>query len=78
MLLDGVFSLMERRESSAPSFGSSVSEQEQRAERERERELSAVVVSFNRLISVRPLEASSNQIVLVGRSPAHVFWGIPQ
>ncbi len=39
----------------------------QRAERrEKSREFSAVVVSFNRLISVRLLWASSNQIVLVG------------
>ncbi len=31
--------------------------------------LKAVAVHFNRLISVCPLEASPNQIVLVGRSP---------
>ncbi len=47
------------------------------AEESRERDL-AVVVSFKILISVRPLEASSNHNVLVGRSPAHVFWGVLQ
>ncbi len=33
-------------------------------------------VHFNRLISICPLEASPDQIVLVGRSPAHIgyFW----
>ncbi len=38
----------------------------------RKSELKAVVSILNRLISVRPLEVSPNQIVLVGRSPAHI------
>ncbi len=42
------------------------------ASENRKPKLKAVVVHFNRLISVRPLEASPNQIVLVGRSPAHI------
>ncbi len=40
-----------------------------RARSKEKRAFSAVVVSFNRLISVHPSEASSNQIVLVGQSP---------
>ncbi len=74
---------MVRPWSARPASGSSVSEQvkaeqsEERRGREK-REFSAVVVSFNSLISVRPLEAFSYQIVLLGRCPAHVFWGIPQ
>ncbi len=70
ILLDGVFSLMVRRWSSATSF---------RFARERaskkQTNWKAVVVHFNRLISVRPLEASSNQIFLVVRSPEQCLLG---
>ncbi len=69
MLLDGVFSLRVRRWSSATSF---------RFEQVESRLIKKLwLVHFNRLISVCPLEASSNQIVLVGWSPAHVFRDIP-
>ncbi len=44
----------------------------QRAASESKKLKLKAVVHFNRLISVRPLEASPNQIVLVGRSPAHI------
>ncbi len=39
-------------------------------------EAKSFVVHFKRLDLGPPTGGCPNQIVLVGRSPAHVFWGI--
>ncbi len=56
-------------EDEAEASGSSANEQV------KSRLLKAVVFIFNQLGSAHG--SCPNQIFLVGRSPAHVFWGIP-
>ncbi len=59
-------------EDEAEASGSSASEQVKSR-----LQLKAFVVHFKRLDLDPLIGGCPNQIVLVGRSPAHVFWGMP-